>query len=130
MAMDKLIAPFFAYALACLLVLPAISGRAQAASEPPSSTSTESPLPDSQRMEIDLQNLPWPQFKSVVEAIPKLKADIEAYGSFGWQFVQANYTRYGWKKKIDRLDEHQKRLLSELIAQAHKKIPAMSGSGD
>ena len=73
---------------------------------------------DSATMERELQRLPWTQFRSVVEAVPKLKAGIDAYGPAGWQFVQANYRNYGWKKNIDRLDEGQKKQLAELIRRA------------
>ena len=73
---------------------------------------------DSATMERELQRLPWSQFRSVVEAVPKLKAGIDAYGPAGWQFVQANYRNYGWKKNIDRLDEGQKKQLAELIRRA------------
>jgi hypothetical protein len=73
---------------------------------------------DSATMERELQRLPWSQFRSVVEAVPKLKAGIDAYGPAGWQFVQANYRNYGWKKNIDRLDEDQKKQLAELIRRA------------
>lgn len=45
---------------------------------------------DSAKMENDLQRLPWKQFRSVVESVPKLTAGIDAYGPAGWQFVQAN----------------------------------------
>lgn len=70
---------------------------------------------DSGKMEKDLQGLPWKAFRSVVEAEPRLKAGIDAYGPFGWQFVQANYRSYGWKKNIDRLDDRQKQHLAEQI---------------
>lgn len=73
---------------------------------------------DSRTMEKELQSLPWKQFRAIVESIPKLKADVEAYGPIGWQFVQANYKAYGWKKNIDRLDEIQKMRLAELIQSA------------
>ena len=69
-------------------------------------------------MEKDLQRLPWKQFKSVIESIPQLKAGIEAYGPIGWQYVKANYTTYGWKRNIDKLDVPQKKRLAELIASA------------
>ena len=73
---------------------------------------------DSAALERELQRLPWTQFRSVVEAVPKLKESIDAYGPAGWQFVQANYRNYGWKKNIDRLDEGQKKQLAELIRRA------------
>ena len=69
-------------------------------------------------MEKDLQRLPWKQFRSVVESEPKLKAGIDAYGPAGWQFVQANYRTYGWKRNIDKLDERQKKQLAEKIRRA------------
>lgn len=69
----------------------------------------------SAELEQRLQQLPWPDFKAVVSAIPKLKADVDAYGSFGWQYVQANYRTYRWAKKIDKLDDAQKQQLAELI---------------
>jgi hypothetical protein len=75
-------------------------------------------VPDSGQLEKDLQGLPWKKFRSVVEAIPKLKADIEAYGPIGWQYVQANYATYKWKKNIDKLDDDQKRHLADLIRSA------------
>ena len=73
---------------------------------------------DSAKMEKDLQRLPWKQFRSVVESEPKLKAGIDAYGPAGWQFVQANYRTYGWKRNIDKLDERQKKQLAEKIRRA------------
>lgn len=73
---------------------------------------------DSAKMEQDLQRLPWKQFRSVVESEPKLKAGIDAYGPAGWQFVQANYRTYGWKRNIDKLDERQKKQLAEKIRRA------------
>ena len=87
---------------------------AEASSRAPASTA------DSVQLEQALQRLDWPQFKSVVEAIPKLKADIDAYGPMGWQIVEANYRTYGWRKNIDKLDEGQKRQLAALIASARK----------
>jgi hypothetical protein len=74
--------------------------------------------PDSVQMEQELQKLNWQQFRSVIESVPKLKADVDAYGPFGWQYVKANYTTYGWKKSIDRLDDTQKQELAELIRSA------------
>ena len=50
--------------------------------------------------------------------MPKLKADVDAYGPLGWQYVQKNYATYGWKKNIDRLDEAQRKLLADLIRAA------------
>ena len=74
--------------------------------------------PDSRKIEKELQGLPWKQFRSVIEAVPKMKADVEAYGPVGWKYVEANYRRYGWKKNIDKLDDDQKKHLADLIRQA------------
>ena len=86
-------------------------------------------LPESAQMEADLQRLSWPQFKSVVEAIPKLKADIDAYGSLGWQYARANYGTYAWRKNIDKMDEEQKRRLADLIRRARGGGRSAVGGG-
>lgn len=75
--------------------------------------------PDSQQMSRDLQSLPWKPFKAIIQSIPKLAADVDAYGPLGWQFVRENYTTYNWKKKIDKLDAEQKKQLADLIRKAH-----------
>lgn len=69
-------------------------------------------------MERDLQRLNWKQFRSVVEAIPRLKAEIEAYGPAGWQYVRAKYPTHPWQKNIDRLDAADKQQLARLIQRA------------
>ena len=74
--------------------------------------------PDSRKMQKDLQQLNWKQFRSVLVAIPKMKAEVDAYGPLGWQYIRENYTTYGWKKSIDRLDDTQKQRLAELIQNA------------
>ena len=73
---------------------------------------------DSQQMSRDLRSLPWKSFRSVVEAVPKLSAAVNAYGPAGWNFVKANYTRYNWTKQINKLDASQKKQLAELIRKA------------
>jgi hypothetical protein len=75
-------------------------------------------IPDSAALERALQSLSWEQFKAVVVAIPKLKADVDAYGPLGWQYVQANYRTYPWRKNINKLHEPQKERLSDLIEEA------------
>lgn len=75
----------------------------------------------SAELEKSLQRLSWPDFRAVISAIPKLKADVDAYGAFGWQYVEANYRSYRWAKKIDKLDADQKRHLAELIGQTRDK---------
>lgn len=74
--------------------------------------------PDSKQLEAELQGLPWKQFRSVIEAVPKLKADVEQYGSAGWTYVKASYKTYGWRKNIDRLSPEQKNRLAESIVRA------------
>jgi len=119
----KYIIPFWLF---CLVITTPFAGaestRKSAAARPSANTATVSPAknetPDSRQMEKDLQRLPWKQFKSVIESIPQLKAGIEAYGPIGWQYVKANYTTYGWKRNIDKLDVPQKKRLAELIASA------------
>ena len=91
-------------------------------SDPASSALTSVTVTDSSQLEQDLQHLSWKQFKSVIESVPKLKADVDAYGPLGWQYVQNNYAKYGWKKNIDRLDDMQKQQLAELI-QTAKSAP-------
>ena len=88
--------------------------------EPPQRAAQRYPPPDSAALEKALQGLSWRQFRSVVEAVPKLKAAVDAYGPAGWQFVQANYRRYGWKKNIDRLDDAQKNQLAGEIERARR----------
>lgn len=84
---------------------------------------------DSAQLEKALQGLEWPQFKSVVEAVPQLKSQVDAYGKFGWQYVQANYRTYGWRKNIDKLDAEQKKQLGELIAGARNgSLPGNGGN--
>lgn len=85
----------------------------------PTDTGTAAPATsgdsDGWKMQQDLQQLDWKQFRSVVESVPKMKADVDAFGPLGWQYVQANYRTYPWKKNIDRLDDAQKKLLAERI---------------
>jgi len=91
----KLIALF----AAALLALPAVAADA----------------PDSAAMEKALQSLPWERFKAIISTVPKMKADVDAYGPLGWEFVKKNYRTHGWKKNIDKLDPEQKQRLAELI---------------
>jgi hypothetical protein len=82
---------------------------------------TKSPaLPDSRQMESDLQHLSWSQFAGVVKAVPKLKADIDAYGKLGWKYVEMRYASYPWHKNIDKLDAVQRQQLVELIRRAQR----------
>lgn len=107
-------------AAAAELPRPAASGGVKAAPVP----AAREALPDSKQIERELQGLPWPQFRSVVESIPKLKADVEAYGQLGWAYVQSNYKTHKWRKNIDRLDNEQRKQLIEKIRAAQKSRPA------
>lgn len=92
-----------------------LAGLVQAADAPP---------PDSARLEKELQRLPWEQFKSVVSAVPKMKADVDAYGPMGWNFVKTRYQTHSWRKNIDKLDPAQKQLLQDLIRKTGKPAAA------
>lgn len=85
--------------------------------------------PDSARLEKELQQLSWEQFKQVIVVVPKLKSSVDAFGPFGWDYVRANYRTYPWKKSIDRLDETQKIQLAALIEKARNGTGAAGGSG-
>lgn len=76
--------------------------------------------PDSRQIEKDLQRLNWKQFRWVIESIPRLRSDVEAYGPMGWKYMQAKYSTHPWKKSIDKLDETEKRQLADLILKAGK----------
>lgn len=108
--------PAFVFALIASLWAAAASA---ADAPPPAGSKAVVParnaVPDSRKIEKDLQGLPWSQFRSVIESVPKMKADVEAYGPIGWKYVQANYKTHGWKKNIDKLDAAQKKRLVELI---------------
>lgn len=69
-------------------------------------------------LEQRLQRLNWEQFKRVVEAVPKLKASVDAYGPLGWEYVRANYATYRWRKNIERLSSSERHRLAELIDRA------------
>ena len=105
---------FLAIAVSCLVLnmqVP-LAGELEPTNPPAISADNTS------QMERELQHLPWKQFRQVIESVPKLKADVDAYGNLGWQFVQGQYTKYPWKKKIDKLDETQRNALASLIHQA------------
>jgi hypothetical protein len=92
------------------------------ADAPPPETTTATPakrgVPDSKQMERDLQRLPWKQFRSVIEGVPKMKADVDAYGPAGWKYIEGRYKTHAWKKGIDKLDDDQRQRLSDLIRAA------------
>jgi pyruvate/2-oxoglutarate dehydrogenase complex dihydrolipoamide acyltransferase (E2) component len=88
---------------------------------PAADAATNRAAADSLKLEKSLQSLNWPQFRSVVEAVPKLKADVDAYGELGWQYVQMNYKNYRWRKSINRLSDEQRQQLAALIQDARHK---------
>ncbi|MFN6960888.1 MAG: hypothetical protein ACK4N6_01485 [Rhodocyclaceae bacterium] len=92
--------------LGAIWAVPAVSMESQG--QPQRSESGAAAALDSSDLERRLQRLSWAQFKRVVEAVPKLKASVDAYGPLGWQYVQANYSTYHWKKNVDRLDAAQR----------------------
>jgi hypothetical protein len=111
--MQKLVYVF----LAVLWAAPALCADA-----PPADRRTVAPpksaVLDNKQMESDLQRLPWKQFRSVIEAVPKMKADVDAYGPAGWKYIEGRYKTHGWKKGIDKLDPDQKQRLADLIRAA------------
>ena len=106
--------------LTCFWIVSATAADMSSVTAPEASAVAIGNASDSKRLETDLQQLTWKQFKSVVEAVPKLKADVDAYGEFGWQYVQMNYKTYHWKKSIDKLDDDQKHQLTRLIRSAQQ----------
>ncbi len=90
--------------MACLWMVSIPAAGAQSSDDNGLAAAVKNAVLDSAQMEKDLQRLPWKQFRSVIEAVPKMKANVEAYGPAGWQFVQQHYATYGWKKSIDKLD--------------------------
>lgn len=104
--------------IAALWMAPAFARTPHPPARSKASAPAKSVMPDSQQMEKDLQQLSWPQFRSVIESVPKMKSDVEAYGAFGWKYVEARYKTYPWKKNIDKLDEAQKKQLADRIRSA------------
>ena len=96
----------------------AFAADVQPPADPRAALSVKTLALDSKTLEKELQRLPWEDFRSVVESVPKLKADVERYGPRGWTYVQANYQSYGWRKNIDKLDLEQKKRLADLIEKA------------
>lgn len=119
MNMKKLVCILLAFFLGGTLAQAEATADTTAATAAAPTTSAS--VPDSKSLEKSLQALSWPQFKAVVEAVPKLKADVDAYGEFGWQYVQMNYQNYRWKKSIDKLSDEQKQQLATLIQSARRK---------
>lgn len=85
---------------------------------------SEPPPISSKALEQELQSLNWEQFRFVINSVPKLRAEVDAYGPLGWQYVQRNYRSYAWSKPIGKLDQQHRRELQSLIAQARNRPPA------
>ena len=105
----------------CLLFLAALCVSATPAAPRagvPAAAGQKHAAADSVTLAKELQGLSWRQFRSVVESVPQLKSAVDAYGAAGWQFVQANYRNYGWRRNIDKLSEAQKRELAARIERA------------
>lgn len=120
-----------AICLTGVLLLPVVAAAGADAPGPAVASIGESPVrqvPDSLELEQRLQALDWASFRSVVEAVPKLKRSVDAYGPFGWEYVRLNYQTYAWRKPIGRLDDAQKIALGELIEQARARqhVPSPS----
>ena len=106
--------------LLCLLLIPCFAATERVATKPAPRARPAKSVPDSQKLEKDLQSLDWKQFKSVIEAIPPIRAEVNKYGPLGWQYVQQHYRTYPWKRPIDRLSGGQKIELARLIENARK----------
>lgn len=78
------------------------------------------PALDSQQLEKEIQALNWNQFRSVVESIPQLKAEIEKYGPAGWQYVKARYKTHAWRRSVERLKDADRQQLAKLLQAARK----------
>ena len=105
----------------CLLFLAALCVSATPAAPTtgvPVQAGAKAAAADSVTLEKELQGLSWRQFRSVVESVPQLKSAADAYGPAGWQFVQANYRNYGWRRNIDKLNAEQKHELAARIERA------------
>lgn len=109
---------------ACLSLVPFAATQGaeeEAREEAPQETATPQ---SSKALERQLQSLEWEQFRSVVTAVPKLRAQVDAYGPLGWQYVRDYYRSYGWRRSIDKLDAGQKLELGQLIARARGETAA------
>lgn len=125
----KLSAAFFA---AVLALLPMVGQALEPLATPAPDADTVAPAGSAlhpETLERELQSLDWKQFRQVVESSAKLKADVDAYGPLGWQYVRKHYQSYGWRKSVRKLDEAQRQRLADSIAEA-KGVPAQAASGE
>ncbi len=105
--------------LLAALVLLALPPEGRAA--PATTALDRASVPTSEALEKSLQSLTWPQFRFVVNAVPKLKAKVDAYGKAGWQYVRSHYRTYAWKKSIAKFSPQEKKQLADLIRQAKQQ---------
>ncbi len=104
-----------------LSLIPCIAATDRATAKPPATAAQPGKaVPDSRKLEKDLQSLNWKQFRFVIEAIPPIRAEVNKYGPLGWQYVQQHYKTYPWKRSIDRMAVWQKIELARLIDSARK----------
>ncbi|MGE5466976.1 MAG: hypothetical protein ACM3Y9_06070 [Ignavibacteria bacterium] len=106
--------------IAAIFAAALLSSAAHAEDAAPPAPAAATTAPDAMQLEADMQQLDWEQFRSVVESIPKLKADVDAYGPAGWTYVKGKYKTYAWHRNIERLDDDEKRRLAALIEAARK----------
>ena len=108
---------------AAILLLLTLCAAAGMAAESGHASRMHSPAVESKKLESELQSLNWKQFRFVVESVPKLRAEVDAYGTLGWEYVRANYQRHRWRKSIAKLDPAQRKQLAELIVTARRQRP-------
>lgn len=106
--------------LPLILALFSLPGFAAAPAGVKSAISAKAAIPGSETLEKELQNLTWPQFRFVVQSIPKLKAKVDAYGPTGWRYVQSRYQTYAWRNSIEKFTPEERKKLHALINQARK----------
>ena len=53
----------------------------------------------------------------------RLRAEVDAYGPLGWQYVERHYRRHGWRRSLDKLDPEQRRELAALIERVRAASP-------
>lgn len=109
---------FLLGALLGMCLTPCVAATERATAKPVPAAQPGKAVPDSRKLEKDLQSLNWTQFKSVIEAIPPIRAEVNKYGPLGWQYVQQHYRTYPWKRPIDRMAGWQKIELARLIENA------------
>lgn len=106
---------------AWLLACPLVAARAEIVPDQNMERVITEDRLDGTHLERELQALDWDQFRWVIEAIPKLKAEVDAYGPAGWEYVKGKYKTHEWRKSIAKLDDDEKRRLAGLIDSARER---------